>query len=129
MKRKTWKILAAVPILGILLSTGALADSPPKMPYVFGMYCYMCHQQKVQIGPVGILDMKSKEGNDLNSEYIRNNVRFGYNAMPAFRLSEVSAKQLDDIVSYLKELAKYRKVHPSYQPTVRSVSSKGGEGK
>jgi hypothetical protein len=37
MKRKSWRILAAVPILGMLLSSGALANEPPKMPYVFGM--------------------------------------------------------------------------------------------
>jgi mono/diheme cytochrome c family protein len=119
MKRKSWRILAAAPILGMLLSSGAMADEPPKMPYVFGMYCIMCHKEKVQIGPIGIFDMKTKEGNELHPEYIRNNTRFGYNAMPAFRLSEVSEKELDDIVIYLRDLAEYRKANPGYQPTVK----------
>jgi mono/diheme cytochrome c family protein len=117
MKRKTWKILAVIPTLGLLLSTGAAADEPPKMPYVFGMYCFMCHKEKVQIGPIGMFDMKSKEGNELHPEYIRNNTRFGYNAMPAFRLSEISEKELEEIVAYLRALADYRKTNPGYQPT------------
>lgn len=118
MKRKTRDILAAVPILWIFLSTGALASEPPEMPYVFGMYCLMCHKENVQIGPIGIFDMKTKEGNELHKEYIRNNTRFGYNAMPAFRLSEVSGKEMEEIVTYLRDLAEYRKAHPGYQPTI-----------
>jgi hypothetical protein len=39
--------------------------------------------------------------------------------MPAFRLSEVSEKELDDIVIYLRDLAEYRKTNPDYQPTVK----------
>ncbi len=115
MKRKTWYILTAVAIL-LPLSVGALADETPKMPYVFAMYCDMCHKENVQIGPVGIFDMKTKEGNELHPEYIRNNTRFGYDAMPAFRLSEVSEKEMDDIVTYLKDVADYRKTNPDYQP-------------
>ena len=62
------------------------------MPYVFAMYCLMCHKEGVQIGPTGIFDMLSKTGNPLHEQYIRNNVRFGFNAMPAFRMSEVSPR-------------------------------------
>ena len=116
MKSKTLKIFAALLVFGMLLSAWVQADEPPKMPYVFGMYCFMCHKEKVQIGPIGIFDMKTKEGNYLHPEYIRNNTRFGYNAMPAFRLSEVSEKEMDDIVTYLKNLAAYRKTHSDYQP-------------
>lgn len=126
MMGKTWKTIAIIPVLGMLLSTGASASEPPKMPYVFGMYCIMCHKEKVQIGPIGIFDMKSKEGNDLHPEFIRNNTRFGYNAMPAFRPSEVSEKEMDDIVSYLKDLAGYRKLHPDYQPTVELEGGANG---
>jgi cytochrome c5 len=122
MNRITMIILAAALFSVALLSSGAQASETqasgaPKMPYVFEMYCYMCHKEHVQIGPVGIFDMRSKAGNPLHEQYVRNNVRFGYNAMPAFRLSEVSPKELDDIVNYLKDLAAYRKNHPAYQPT------------
>ncbi len=116
MKSKTWKFFAALLVLGLLMSSLAQAVEPPKMPYVFGMYCFMCHKEKVQIGPIGIFDMKTKEGNYLHPEYIRNNTRFGYNAMPAFRLSEVSEKEMDDIVTYLKDIAAYREANPGYQP-------------
>lgn len=118
MKRKIWKIFPALLVLGMLVCAWAEAAEPPKMPYVFGMYCFMCHKEKVQIGPVGIFDMKTKDGNYLHPEYIRNNTRFGFNAMPAFRLSEVTEKEMDGIVSYLKDLAEYRKANPGYQPRV-----------
>ena len=116
MKNKAWKVFASLLLSAVLMSSRAQATEPPKMPYVFGMYCFMCHKEKVQIGPIGIFDMKTKEGNYLHPQYIRNNTRFGYNAMPAFRLSEVSEQEMDDIVHYLKELAEYRQAHPGYQP-------------
>ena len=99
-----------------IISMSAWADEQPRMPYVFEKNCYSCHREHVQVGPIGILDMRSKAGNPLHDEYIRSNVRFGYNAMPAFRPSEVSDKALDEIISYLKALAAYRKTHPDYQP-------------
>lgn len=101
---------------GILPGKAAQAQEPPKMPYVFGMYCFMCHKEGVQIGPMGMFDMLSKSGNPLHEQFIRNNVRFGIKAMPAFRLSEVSPKELNGIVRYLKELSAYRKSHPNYKP-------------
>ncbi len=116
MNRKTLLIAAAALIFGIPLGAGAQAPEPPKMPYVFAMYCFMCHKVGVQIGPTGIFDMQSKSGNPLHEQYIRNNVRFGYNAMPAFRLSEVSPKEMNQIVAYMKDVAAYRKLHPEYQP-------------
>jgi mono/diheme cytochrome c family protein len=105
--------------------SGAQAQEPPKMPYVFAMYCVMCHKEGVQIGPIGIFDMISKSGNPLHEQYIRNNTRFGFNAMPAFRVSEVSPKELNAIVAYLKDVAAYRKTHPGYKP----VPAKEGGGK
>ena len=123
MNRKSLMIAAAAVVCGMLTGTGARAQEPPKMPYVFGMYCFMCHKEGVQIGPTGIFDMLSKSGNPLHEQYIRNHVRFGYNAMPAFRPSEVSPKELNEMVAYLKELAAYRKGHPGYQPV---VAAKGG---
>ena len=125
MDRKNLLIAAAV-ILGLLSGGGAWALEPPKMPYVFAMYCVMCHKAGVQIGPTGIFDMRSKSGNPLHEQYIRNNVRFGYNAMPAFRISEVSPKELNAIVAYMKEVAAYRKVHPEYQP---AAAQEGGKKK
>ena len=116
MNRKKLFITAAVLVFGMLLSANARALEPPKMPYVFAMYCFMCHKEGVQIGPMGIFDMQSKAGNPLHEQYIRNNVRFGYNAMPAFRLSEINPKELDQIVNYLKKVAAYRKVQPNYKP-------------
>lgn len=126
MNRKIISIAAAALLVGMLLGTGAgAADQPPKMPYVFGMYCLMCHKEGVQIGPMGIFDMLSKSGNPLHEQYIRNNVRFGIRAMPAFRLSEVSPKELDDIVVYMKQLAKYRQAHRDYKPAPQVA--KGGK--
>ncbi len=116
MNGKYLAIVAAALVSGMLMGSAAQAQEPPKMPYVFGMYCYMCHKEGVQIGPTGMFDMQSKTGNPLHEQYIRNNVRFGIKAMPAFRLSEVSPKELDAIVRYLKELAAYRKTHPNYKP-------------
>jgi len=120
MNRKTLSIAAAALLFGMLLGpvtpSGAQAPAAPKMPYVFAMYCLMCHKVGVQIGPAGIFDMVSKSGNPLHEQYIRNNVRFGFNAMPAFRLSEVSPRELDAMVAYLKALAAYRKANPGYQP-------------
>jgi len=118
MNRKTLIIVAAALVFGMLLGSGAQAAQAPKMPYVFAMYCLMCHKEGVQIGPTGIFDMQTKSGNPLHEQLIRNNVRFGYNAMPAFRLSEVSPRELNDIVSYMKDVAAYRKIHPGYNPAV-----------
>ena len=116
MNRKVLTILVAVLVWGMLLSAGAQAQEPPKMPYVFAMYCFMCHKEGVQIGPVGIFDMLSKSGNPLHEQFIRNNTRFGFNAMPAFRISEVSPRELNAIVTYLKNVAAYRKTNPDYKP-------------
>jgi hypothetical protein len=116
MNRKNLLIVAAALVFGMLLGSSAYALAPPRMPYAFAMYCLMCHKEGVQIGPMGIFDMQSKSGNPLHEQYIRNNVRFGMKAMPAFRLSEVTPKELDGIVRYLKEVAAYRKIHPEYKP-------------
>lgn len=117
MNRNILTIMAAALVFGTLLpGSKAQAQEPPKMPYVFAMYCVMCHKEGVQIGPIGIFDMLSKTGNPLHEQLIRNNTRFGYKAMPAFRLSEVSPKELNAIVAYLKDLAAYRKIHPDYNP-------------
>lgn len=117
MNRNALIILTAVLVFGMLPPCSrAKAEAPPKMPYVFAMYCFMCHKEGVQIGPIGIFDMLSKSGNPLHEQYIRNNTRFGFNAMPAFRISEVSPKELNAIVKYLKDVAAYRKIHPEYKP-------------
>lgn len=117
MNRKNSIMVAAMLVSGMLLgSLSHASEQPPKMPYVFAMYCFMCHKEGVQIGPMGIFDMQAKTGNPLHEQYIRNNVRFGLKAMPAFRLSEVSPKELDAIVNYLKAVAGYRKRHPEYKP-------------
>jgi mono/diheme cytochrome c family protein len=116
MNRKTLKILTAVLVSGMLLSSGVRAQEPPKMPYVFEMNCFLCHKSPERTGPISIYDMKSKNGNPLHEQYIRNNARFGLNAMPAFRISEVTPKGLNAIVAYLKEVAEYRKIHPEYKP-------------
>lgn len=116
MNRKTLSIVAAALVFGMLFGSGAQASAPPKMPYVFAMYCLMCHKQGVQIGPVGIFDMMTKSGNPMHEQLIRNNVRFGIKAMPAFRLSEINPKELNSIVAYLKDVAAYRKTNPAYKP-------------
>ncbi len=116
MSRRRSSLAAAALISWVLSGPVVQAQDPPKMPYVFAMYCFMCHRVGVQIGPVQIFDMQTKTGNPLHEQYIRNNVRFGINAMPAFRLSEISPKELDEIVSYMKTVAAHRKTHPDYKP-------------
>jgi mono/diheme cytochrome c family protein len=116
MNRKTLTIAAAVLLCGILTGTTALAQQPPKMPYVFEKNCFLCHKSPERTGPIGIYDMTSKSGNPLHEQYIRNNVRFGLRAMPAFRISEVSPKGLNAIVAYLKDVAEYRKTNRGYKP-------------
>lgn len=118
MNRKSLKIPPAVLVSGMLLSAGAQAMEPPKMPYVFEKSCFLCHKSPERTGPINIYDMRSKTGNPLHEQYIRNNVRFGLNAMPAFRLSEVSPKGMNAIVTYLKDVAAYRKIHPEYKPAL-----------
>lgn len=124
--KRTFLAIAAAFALGAPTTPAAAVPAPPKMPYAFEMYCVMCHQQGVQIGPTGIFDMTSKSGNPLHEQYIRNNVRFGMKAMPAFRLSEVPPKELDGFVTYLKEVAAYRKTNPNYRP---APAQKGGAKK
>ncbi len=116
MTRKLLYGSAIVLGMGVMLSMNALASGQPKMPFAFEKFCFPCHKTDVRTGPIGILDMRSKAGNPLHEEYIRSNVRFGFNAMPAFRPSEVNDKAMNDIVSYLTGLAAYRKMHPDYQP-------------
>lgn len=125
MKRTILSIAAAL-TLGALATEAPAAQDAPRMPYAFEMYCVMCHQHGVQIGPTGIFDMQSKSGNPLHEQYIRNNVRFGMKAMPAFRLSEVPPRELDGFVTYLKEVAAYRKTNPTYRP---APAQKGGARK
>ena len=124
MNRKALKTVAAVLVSGMLLSVGAQAQEPPKMPYVFEKNCFLCHKSPERTGPTGIYDMLSKSGNPLHEQYIRNNVRFGLNAMPAFRVSEVTPKGLNAIVTYLKDVAAYRKTNPVYKPA--PVEERGG---
>ncbi|QXE91295.1 c-type cytochrome [Geomonas subterranea] len=124
--KKTILSIAAALSLAAFTTPAPAAPGPPRMPYAFEMYCVMCHQQGVQIGPTGIFDMQSKSGNPLHEQYIRNNVRFGMKAMPAFRLSEVPPKELDGFVAYLKDVAAYRKTNPTYRPV---PAQKGGAKK
>lgn len=116
MARKTVNCMSIALCTAIMLGAHALAADQPRMPYVFEKFCFPCHREHVQVGPVGIFDMRSKAGNPLNRDYIRSNVRFGYNAMPAFRPSEINDKAMGEIVSYLEGLAAYRKTHAAYQP-------------
>lgn len=125
MKRTILSIAAAL-TLGALATEAPAAQGAPRMPYAFEMYCVMCHQHGVQIGPTGIFDMQSKSGNPLHEQYIRNNVRFGMKAMPAFRISEVPPRELDGFVTYLKEVAVYRRTNPTYRP---APAQKGGTRK
>lgn len=116
MSRRRLSLVATALISWAMSGSGVQALEPPRMPYAFAMYCLMCHKAGVQIGPMQIFDMQTRAGNPLHEQYVRNNVRFGIKAMPAFRLSEVSPKELDEIVAYMKAVAAYRKTHPEYKP-------------
>ena len=116
MSRRHVPLAAAALISWAVAGAGVQALEPPRMPYAFAMYCLMCHKAGVQIGPTQIFDMQTKTGNPLHEQYIRNNVRFGIRAMPAFRLSEVGPRELDEIVAYMKAIAAYRKAHPDHRP-------------
>jgi mono/diheme cytochrome c family protein len=109
-------VAAAALLCGALPGPEVRADEPPRMPYAFETYCHMCHKAGVQIGPMQIFDMKTKTGNPLHEQYIRNNVRFGLKAMPAFRVSEIGPRELEEIVAYMQAVAAYRKIHPEYKP-------------
>jgi mono/diheme cytochrome c family protein len=126
MRKLTLIPLAAALVSATTPSMGASTGGPPKMPYVFEKNCFPCHKEHAQVGPMKIFDMRTKAGNPLNEEYVRSNVRFGFNAMPAFRPSEVNTRDMDGIVAYLKDLAAYRKAHPGYQP---APARKGGDRK
>jgi mono/diheme cytochrome c family protein len=116
MTRRLLSVAATALLSWVIPGPGTLAEEPPRMPYVFEMYCLMCHRAGVQIGPMQIFDMKTKTGNPLHEQYVRNNVRFGLKAMPAFRVSEIGPKELDEIVAYMKAVAVYRKTHADYKP-------------
>jgi len=106
-----WACLFVIGACG--LSTLASAQqNEPLMPYTYAMYCHQCHSQEPGVGPLGIMDMKDKDGNLMHPEYILGNVRFGFKAMPAFRNSEVSDQEMQEIVTYLKNLATYRAAKP-----------------
>jgi mono/diheme cytochrome c family protein len=126
MTRSGLSVAAAALICGALPGQAARAEEPPRMPYAFETYCHMCHKAGVQIGPMQIFDMKTKTGNPLHEQYIRNNVRFGLRAMPAFRVSEIGPRELDEIVSYMKAVAAYRRAHPEYQPAPAAPAQEGG---
>ena len=112
-----WRVsLAAAALISWGAFAGVEALEPPRMPYAFEMYCLMCHRAGVQIGPTQIFEMKTKTGNPLNEQYIRGNVRFGLKAMPAFRVSEIGPRELDDIVAYMKAVAAYLRTHAGYKP-------------
>lgn len=116
MQRPILIHVACALVSAMTISTSSAAGGPPKMPFVFEKNCFSCHKEHVQVGPLKIYDMRTKVGNPLHEEYLRSNVRFGFNAMPAFRHSEVSSRDLDSIVAYLKDVAAYRKSNPGYQP-------------
>jgi hypothetical protein len=116
MSRRHLAVAAAALVSWAVSATGARAEEPPRMPYAFEMYCLMCHKAGVQIGPMQIFDMKTKAGNPLHEQLIRNNVRFGMKAMPAFRVSEIGPAELDEMVAYLGAVAEYRKTHAGYVP-------------
>lgn len=116
MKRGILNTQALILFSVFLLCQGAQANEAPKMPYVFEANCLLCHRVPEQSGPSSIFDMRSKDGNPLHRQYIRSNVRFGLNAMPAFRVSEVSEQGLEDIVRYLEEVAAHRRDHHEYRP-------------
>lgn len=109
--RLLWACLFIIGACG--LSTSASPQqNEPLMPYTYAMYCHQCHAQEPGVGPLGIMDMKDKDGNLMHPEYILGNVRFGFKAMPAFRNPEVSDQEMQEIVTYLKNLASYRAANP-----------------
>lgn len=96
-KKKSRRIAALFGGLALALAAGgAQADSSGKWTSgkeVYDKVCGYCHELKTSIGP----DIRGKNAND-----IRERVRKGHRAMPAFRQSEIDDQALALLIDYLK---------------------------
>jgi len=96
-KSKTGRIAVAFGGLALMIaSAGALADSAGKWnsgKEVYDKVCGYCHEPNPGLGP----NIKGAHPRD-----VRERVRNGHRAMPAFRQSEIDEQALAQLVDYLK---------------------------
>ena len=101
------RLYSAVITMGFLLGgSGVCAESEGER--VFGKWCVHCHDagrgnpgtQKLALIR-GEDDALLQGRTDLQAEYIKTVVRYGFKEMPSFRPVEISDTQLDGLVAYL----------------------------
>jgi mono/diheme cytochrome c family protein len=96
-------LTALVTIGSVPGSSGAAPNDPPEPGFawkdgaeVYAKICALCHETKV--GP-------AIRGRDLDPEYIKYTVRYGSNAMPAFRTAEIDDQFLEKVAEYVSKTA------------------------
>lgn len=94
MKRTTSFPLTAAALLLACLNTGAAAQAVGKGPQYYQKICAKCHEAGV--GPALL-------GRELPEATILYMVRHGFNAMPAFRQTDIDDATLKDLAAYLSK--------------------------
>lgn len=109
--KKLSMILLSLLIFGPLTVFGQASPSPGNGKNVYDKWCAHCHAEAtagllpgtagLQLKYKGSLPALLEERTDLAPEYIRMVVREGLISMPITRKTEVSDRELEDIVAYL----------------------------
>jgi (+)-pinoresinol hydroxylase len=115
--RRAARLSAAVLAAAVLAAAGsatAAAADIDNGKAIYRLWCYDCHAAtggRFGMLPVGFSVLSKRyngslpgdlaERTDLAPEYIRTMVRNGLNVMPKTRKTEISDRQLDDLVAFL----------------------------
>lgn len=110
--RNTWLYTAAL-VLGA--ASCAFAAPPPgsakEGKAVFAQHCQMCHGDHGQGNPslakmmhVKMLPLSSKQVQAKSNAQLKKDITQGYKKMSPIR--GLSAKQVDDVIAYIRELGK-----------------------
>jgi (+)-pinoresinol hydroxylase len=100
--------------IGALAGGNTLAADPQSGKAVFLRWCQGCHEALPGTGldpPAGTYTLQQRyqgrlpaeieKRNDLTAAQIKDLVRHGINVMTAFRKTEITDQQLDDLIAYL----------------------------
>ncbi|MGE4534917.1 c-type cytochrome [Halomonas sp.] len=92
----------ALLLLGSLLSTTALAEAPEarEPAEVYRQVCAHCHAPDKAVGPEITITFPEAAW-EARGNYIRNTVRHGRAAMPAFRAAKISDAELEGLIQAL----------------------------